>query len=366
MINIVYCYVYSDDNKAFLDFLPTIGRISVAIINNNLRLDDCNFQDFLTEVHSIEGVDLYLDVHSNNSEDYHALSPDNIELIEYLTILPADKYVISDMNFKTLDCLINKGIQREDIYFEYKIDSSIYDVFKTKCKLEHSYIHAEIGEETLLQEISNSLCNIAFKPALLSSTKVGKYIANCGSERSTVFFSKGEYEMLEMLRQRYGIDYFGELLDSFESLGVKNIFVPYTNGLYKTSYRNDVIAHTAKLQSIVDLVNENQYSISNTSDYLELEKGSEANIICCPGSICPHVKINVKKMAEKLAEYIDDTKIVINGCRERCIKNECDLEIICTLGGPSILKHSDDNRICKVERQIFDVFEEERQRIVRR
>lgn len=359
---IVYTYVYRDCNEFFLKFVKNRAeQISVLIINNNLNANDNCFRDFLLELKYAGNVEIYLDVHSENNKDFYSLSSQNLKSIEDFLTLPVKKYVISDMCFGTLDCLMKNGVSGKDIFFEYKLESKIYNVFREKNKLMHEYLHAPIDDEELYNKILDYSCKIVYKPALLTSSRLGMHISKIGTSDVAVFVSRGEIDMFHLLKQKYGIDYFYELLNQYMLLGVEAIFVPYEYYAENNKWLNDVRINSVSLQQIVDKVNKQCSLIDYREDSFILGD-NKYKVFTCPGGLCSHEKISVKKIYEKLLKYNPDIKIVINGCRERCISVNCDLEIVCTIGGPKVICNNSDLHIKYIEKLINGMFDEERNR----
>lgn len=287
----------------------------------------------LKQLYCIPEVKVYFDLHlqrKSESIDIPLSDQEESLLRQYLT-LDVEGFVISDMNHELTNFIIQNVNGKIDIFFEYKLESDIYSVYRDKSGLKHRYNHVDSINTKLLDDLHSKGIKVVFKPAFRMA-EILKY----GSEYfDAVFISTGEAEMLSMHEQYRNIHYENEILNSYSVAGFHYVFLPFSFIHDRFQWTIGVPASSAVLEEIVRQINTGEFYLKTNSSgkTISLEPLSCPQIVYCPGDICPHSKISVLKLVSALHNLQITSNVCINACRERCIQREDCIQMIGTIGG---------------------------------
>ena len=346
----IFCFVCGRDS--FNDLLEkcTIGLIQfVLLIQNDLTSDVDLLLSQIRELHDIEGVRVYLDLHLQRGPNCvdNALTEKESALTQKYVGSEADGFVTSDTSLQLIVFLNTIVSPLKEVFFEYKQPSRIYSVFRNKSGLKQRYKTVDGVDPIVLGTLKKLGVRIVLKPAICSTTILEPLQKIVGASADALFLSTGEAEMLALLYQHYSIDYMYELFHAYENAGFKAIFVPFSIIYKPFCWTLGLSATSETIGDIVDQINKGTRFLRNDEmgTKLMLDVIPRPKVIFCPGGICPHAKINVTKLVQAIERLDLSSDICINACREQCIKQSCGIHLTGTIGGPNLRSLSEESEL---------------------
>lgn len=356
-MEVINFVVFPDKTEQLNQYLKAGNCSSILVIKNELVYPDDALLSYLKQLKENQ-VNVYVDIHNVDASCPQKII--DIELlVKDMVNLGIDGFVVSDMDLETLNVVKSLAGEERKIFFECKVESEIYRVYREKSNLKAKYRHIDIDDKDNWRNLIDKVEGIrVLKPSIIG---LGLLQIFNTQVIEAVFVSTGEYHMFMALKKEKGIDYFGEWTRMLSMCGCEYIFIPMD---FQDDFRWPIWKkHDSEvLERIVNDINNNLGSLIFEIDegYIKWQDGcGDETLYCCPGNICKHSKINVMKLYEKLKKLGLNSTVRINGCREGCIHKNTEIDIVCTLGGPIVHFNSLNENVLSEAKIISNVFEDE-------